>query len=204
MADPAGEALRLHFDRRLMVQFRGSALTSDAGLLAYREVDDALGLTTISADTLADARPGKNGRFETEWLTQPKNLAAWRFGAVRPAARRRSPRRWLAWGAGAGDRPLTRHCETALFSRRCGLCCPSGALSWFVLPPFAVRWRHITRSLIPGFGVRVPSPRSACSCWDPGSKSGAQTKARIDQNKGTEDEDSFCYLSYAGASAALS
>ena len=29
------------------------------GLLAYQEVDDALGLTTISADTLADARPGK-------------------------------------------------------------------------------------------------------------------------------------------------
>ena len=65
MADPAGEAerdtLRLDFDRRLMLQFRGSTITSDAGLLAHRKLDDTLGLTDTSADTLADARTGKNG-----------------------------------------------------------------------------------------------------------------------------------------------
>src|SRR5271169_771314 len=66
MADPAGEsndgALRLDFDRRLMLQFRGSVVTSDAGLLAYRELDDAMGLTVLVGETLADARTGKKGR----------------------------------------------------------------------------------------------------------------------------------------------
>ena len=66
MAHPTGESrdglLKLDFDRRLMLQFHGSVVTSDAGLLAYRELDDALGLSATASATLADTRTGKNGR----------------------------------------------------------------------------------------------------------------------------------------------
>jgi hypothetical protein len=66
MGDPTGEAdrgaLRLDFDRRLLLQFRGSMITSDAGLPPYRELDDAVDLTDTGAATLADGRTGKNGR----------------------------------------------------------------------------------------------------------------------------------------------
>src|SRR6202521_962848 len=72
MGDPTGEAdkgtLRLDFDRRLLLQFRGSTITSDAGLLAYRELDEALSLTDTGANTLADARTGKNGRHRLAGL----------------------------------------------------------------------------------------------------------------------------------------
>jgi len=54
--------LLLNFDRRVMINFRGSVATLDAALLACRELDDALGLSVSAGDRLADSRTGKNGR----------------------------------------------------------------------------------------------------------------------------------------------
>src|ERR687886_798597 len=66
MEHPAGESddgsLRVEFDRRLKLEFHGSRITSDAGLLAYRDLDDALGLTDLAGDVLSECRRGANTR----------------------------------------------------------------------------------------------------------------------------------------------
>jgi hypothetical protein len=111
MANPAGESndevLKLDFDRRLMLQFRGSVVTSDAGLFAYRELDDALGLTAMAGETLADARTGKNGRHALVGLLRQSvfgRLAG--YEDVNDAERlRHDPAiRWIVGGKAAQDR----------------------------------------------------------------------------------------------------
>jgi len=52
--------LQVAFDRRIRLQFQGAKVTSDAGLLAVRELDEALSLTELAGATLADTRTGRN------------------------------------------------------------------------------------------------------------------------------------------------
>ena len=55
-------ALRVTFDPRLKLEFHGSRVTSDAGLFPFRDLDDALGLTDLAGEVLADTRTGQNSR----------------------------------------------------------------------------------------------------------------------------------------------
>ena len=60
MGERKKPGLRLNFGGKLKLEFHGAKITSDAGLLAYREIDDAMGLTEMSVEDLGDYRTGKN------------------------------------------------------------------------------------------------------------------------------------------------
>src|SRR6267143_1493700 len=183
MADPTGEskseALRLDFDRRLILRFRGSVITSDGGLLAYRELDDVLALTTSGGERLAEARTGKNrqhllvgllrqsvfgrlagyedvndaerlcrdpamrwvvggrapmgqaastsqmGRFETEWLARPENLAALTDlpGLWIDAVHKRRPPRVIVLDMDSSESPTYGEQEGGAYNGHFGCTC---------------------------------------------------------------------------------
>ena len=71
MADATGETnkpLRVAFDHRIKLEFHGARITSDGGLLAYRELDDVLGLTELAASVLGEGRSGRNIRHHLRGL----------------------------------------------------------------------------------------------------------------------------------------
>ncbi|MBN1459422.1 MAG: transposase [Armatimonadetes bacterium] len=60
MGEEKRDGLRVRFDRQVKLAFHGTTVTSDAGLLAYRELDEKLGLTQMADTVLTDIRTGKN------------------------------------------------------------------------------------------------------------------------------------------------
>ena len=64
--DPMGatntSAQRVTFDGRVKLEFHGSKVASDAGLLAYRELDEVLELTARGGGLLDDWRTGKSAQ----------------------------------------------------------------------------------------------------------------------------------------------
>ena len=54
MGESKKDALRVNFDKKLKIEFHGVKVTSDAGLLAYREIDDVFELTDMVACELRE------------------------------------------------------------------------------------------------------------------------------------------------------
>ena len=52
--------MRMGFDGGIKLEFHGAKVTSDGGLLAYRELDDALGLFDAVSTALREQRTGRN------------------------------------------------------------------------------------------------------------------------------------------------
>jgi hypothetical protein len=59
---PEGESMKLGFDGGIKLEFHGAKVTSDGGLLAYRDLDDALGLFDSVSASFIDKRTGRNIR----------------------------------------------------------------------------------------------------------------------------------------------
>jgi len=94
MGDAKAGRVRLSFNPQLRVEFRRATVTSDAGLLLPRELDEQLGLSTLVLDgVFSEARPGRlpftprPHRATTTWRTSsPPSAPVSDADACSPAA----------------------------------------------------------------------------------------------------------------------
>ena len=63
MGDARTDPVHLSFNPQLRVEFRGATVSSDAGLLLPRELDERLGLSAMIERHLTDPRTGRNSQF---------------------------------------------------------------------------------------------------------------------------------------------
>ena len=124
MGDPTGEAvrgaLRLDFDRPLLLQFRSSAINSDAGLLTYRALDDTLRLTDTGADTLADARTARTGGISWRAFCANRCSGGWRVALMASSSWSHSfltEKNWQLWPDVPADRALYDALETGDYAK---------------------------------------------------------------------------------------
>ena len=75
MGDAKKDDLRVGFDSRLKLSFVDSKISSDAGLLVSRELDEALGLAEIGVDTLVDSRQGRNKQHQLLPLLEIRDVS---------------------------------------------------------------------------------------------------------------------------------
>jgi hypothetical protein len=63
MGEKQKRPIQVSFNSSLKIDFRGSRITTDAGLLLVRELDERLGLSQLISNNLTDARRGRNAQL---------------------------------------------------------------------------------------------------------------------------------------------
>ncbi len=70
MGETQNQPFQLSFNASLKVDFQGSRVTSDGGLILVRELDERLGLEKLIGEHLSDSRQGLNKQFTLADLRQ--------------------------------------------------------------------------------------------------------------------------------------
>ena len=71
MGEKQNQPFQFSFNASLKVDFQGSRVTSDGGLILVRELDERLGLEKLIEEHLSDSRQGLNKQFTlTDLLRQ--------------------------------------------------------------------------------------------------------------------------------------
>jgi len=63
MGEKQNQPFQLSFNASLKVDFQGSRVTSDGGLILVRELDERLGPEKLIEEQLSDSRQGLNKQF---------------------------------------------------------------------------------------------------------------------------------------------
>jgi hypothetical protein len=77
MGEKQNQPFQLLFNTSLKVDFQGSRVTSDGGLILVRELDERLGLEKLIEEHLSDSRQGLNKQFTRPIYCGSRSIAAW-------------------------------------------------------------------------------------------------------------------------------
>jgi hypothetical protein len=109
VGDAESGPVRLSFNPQLRVEFRGATVTSDAGLLLPRELDERLGLSALIERHLSDPRTGRTFQFPLADLVRQSIYSRLAGDEdTNDAERLARTRRFGCWPRGSGERPAWR------------------------------------------------------------------------------------------------
>ncbi len=88
MGEKQNQPFQLSFNASLRIDFQGSRVTSDGGLILVRELDGRLGFGELIEQHLTDSRRGKNTQFPFADLLRQSVSSCWNHPADENCARR--------------------------------------------------------------------------------------------------------------------
>ena len=77
MGEKQNQPFQLSFNPSLKVDFQGSRVTSDSGLLLVRELDERLGLSALIVENIMDGRGERTRSCRSPTCCNSRSTADW-------------------------------------------------------------------------------------------------------------------------------